>query len=312
MQSLVLPAFFRATRIAWVLAAACGAATGAAPPTAPAGPTTTTASTANDAPVASSGPCIDRIVPYRDWPRIEASAEWSVDLAVANGGRLQLIGMQHSDDPANPDFAAVERAWNAMRPTAGFYEGPDRPIADSAAATIAATGESGYVRFLARRDGIPVFRLDPDPRAEAAYVSARHPRDQLFVFYVVREAVRLRDRKDVPRDQLPAAAAAMIEQAKARNLLHPSASLEELEAAYRTHLGDPPAWVDAPAWWFGPMPRSDEKWTNRVNRDSSEFRNRNMFEVLTASVRAGNRVLAVVGRNHVPMIAPALRCALAR
>jgi hypothetical protein len=103
---------------------------------------------------------------------------------------------------------------------------------------------------------------------------------------------------------------AMIEQAKARNLLHPSASLAELEAAYRTHLGDPPAWVDAPAWWFSPMPRSDEKWTHRVNRDSSELRNHNMFEVLTASVRAGNRVLAVVGRNHVPMIAPALRCAL--
>jgi hypothetical protein len=46
------------------------------------------------------------------------------------------------------------------------------------------------------------------------------------------------------------------------------------------------------------MPRSDEKWTHRVNRDSSEFRNRNMFDVLTASVRAGNRVFAVVGHNH--------------
>jgi hypothetical protein len=287
---------------AWMLAA-CAGGSG----TAPTG--TTTASLPSPA-ATGAGACGDRIVPYRDWPLIEAKAEWSVDLT-AHGGRLVLLGMHHSDDPADPQFATIERAWNELRPTAGFYEGPDRPIADTAAATIAATGESGYVRFLARRDGATVFRLDPDPRAEAEYVLARHPRDQLLLFYVLREAVRLRDRKDVPREQLPAAVTAMIEQIKARKLLHPTASLEEFEAAYRTHLGDPPAWVDAPGWWFAPMPRSDEKWTHRVNRDSSELRNRNMFEVLTASVRAGNRVFGVVGSNHVPMIAPALRCALA-
>jgi hypothetical protein len=308
MESLVPVFSLRVARIAWLVAAACTGATAPAPP-----PATTPAATATTAaPPALAGPCTERLVPYRDWPRIEAQAEWTVDLAAASGGKLLLFGMMHSDDPADPEFAAIDRAWSAMRPTAGFYEGPERPIADTASATIAATGESGYVRFLARRDGIPVFRLDPDPRVEAEYVLARHPRDQLFLFYVLREVVRLRDRKDVPREHLAKAVTSMIEQAKARNLLHPSASIEEFEAAYRTHLGDPPAWADAPAWWFSPMPRSDEKWTHRLNRDSSELRNRNMFEVLTASVRAGNRVFAVVGRNHVPMIAPALRCALAR
>jgi hypothetical protein len=298
MQSVVWPVSgLRVIRVACVAAAACGA---------------TTAPAATGAPAAQSGSCSDRIVSYRDWPRIEAQAEWSIELAAPGGGALLLFGMQHSDDPADPAFAAIDRAWSAMRPTAGFYEGPDRPIQDSAPATISATGESGYVRFLARRDHIPVSRLDPDPRAEAAYVRARHSRDQLFVFYVLREAVRLRDRKGMSREQLPGAVKAMIAQAVARDLLHPSASLEEFEAAYRTHLGDPPAWAEAPAWWFSPLPRSDEKWTHRVNRDSSELRNRNMFEVLVASVRAGNRVFAVVGRNHVPMIAPALRCALAQ
>ncbi len=35
-----------------------------------------------------------------------------------------------------------------------------------------------------------------------------------------------------------------------------------------------------------------------------------MLEVISDAVLDGGRVFAVVGRNHVPMKAPALRCAL--
>ena len=35
-----------------------------------------------------------------------------------------------------------------------------------------------------------------------------------------------------------------------------------------------------------------------------------MYKVLTKAVREGNRVFAVVGRNHIPMQEPALRCTL--
>ena len=48
-----------------------------------------------------------------------------------------------------------------------------------------------------------------------------------------------------------------------------------------------------------------------INRASSEFRNRHMYAVLAGAARSGERVFAVVGRNHVPMQAPALACALA-
>lgn len=255
--------------------------------------------------------CVDHIVGYRDWRAIEDSAEWSVELASKTGGALVLLGIHHTDDPADPQFAAIDRAWAALRPTASFYEGPDRPISDTAEATITATGESGYVRFLARRDGISTSRLDPDPLAEAAHILSLHPRDRAYLFYLLREMVRLRDRKGVPSEQLRSAAIAMVSAASARGIPGFFSSIEDFERAYRAELGDPAAWWEVPSWWFGPMPQSDERWTHRVNRDSSEFRNRNMFEVLTAATLAGRRVFAAVGANHVPMIAPALRCALA-
>ena len=50
--------------------------------------------------------------------------------------------------------------------------------------------------------------------------------------------------------------------------------------------------------------------TFEINRMSSEFRNRQMYELLARAVNKGERVFAIVGRNHIPMQAPALNCAL--
>jgi hypothetical protein len=259
-------------------------------------------------------PCSARILPYAEWPRLEASgrAEWTVDVAArAGGGALVLVGADHSSDPAHPQFARIDRAWDALHPNAAFYEGPDRPIAETAAATIETTGESGYVRFRARHDAIEILRLEPEPRDEAAYILARHPADQAFLFYILREVVRLRDRKGMKPDAARAAVEGMLAHASALGLGDKAPSFDAFEAAYRRHLGDPADWRDVPAWWFGPLPRPDEKFTNRINRDSSEFRNRHMFDVLSAAVHAGKRVFAVVGKHHVAMLAPALRCELA-
>ena len=279
---------------AFASAAACAASV---PP--PAGPAAT--------------PCVDRLVPYTDFARLEAAnaLEWSVDVGIGGGG-VVLVGMLHSDDPSDPQFDQIDRAWSAAHPTVAYYEGPDRPIAVTRDETIATTGESGYVRFLARRDGVPVKRLEPDPRAEAAYILARHPRDQAGLFYVLREIVRLRDRKDVPREAFPAAIREMASRASAMGLADMFPSMEEFEASYRKYLGDPADWRDAPGEWFSPLPRDRELFTHRINRDSSEFRNRNMYAVLTADARADQRVFGVVGKHHVPMIAPALRCEAAR
>ena len=48
-------------------------------------------------------------------------------------------------------------------------------IRSSDRTTIRTTGESGYVRFLARRDGITAERLDPDQIGEARYLMTQFP-----------------------------------------------------------------------------------------------------------------------------------------
>ena len=71
--------------------------------------------------------------------------------------------------------------------------------------------------------------------------------------------------------------------------------------------------ISAPSAWFDPA--ADDAVTGgrfmaAINAASSEVRDVHMYRVLARAARSGERVFAVVGRNHVPMQAEALRCAL--
>ncbi|HEX8392470.1 MAG TPA: hypothetical protein VF665_08960 [Longimicrobium sp.] len=258
--------------------------------------------------------CVARIVEYASRARSGAAPEYLLDLP-AGPGRLLYFGAVHSSDPAEPQFAALRAQWERVRPTVAFYEGPPRTEAATGDETIRQYGESGYVRFLARAGGARIERLEPDPRDEARFVAARFPLDQVKLFYLLREASRLRERRGLNETQLREAMDALLPQVAQRipEISGLITNTEELQAAYRRYWTAPANWWEAPAAWFDPLANSAETggvFTNDINRASSEFRNRHMVEVIAREVRRGERVFAVVGRDHVPAQAPALRCAL--
>lgn len=237
----------------------------------------------------------------------------SLELTAASGGRVRYFGAGHSSDPADPQFAEIEKAWNAFKPTAAFYEGPNRPIAETAAETIKQAGESGYLRFLAKRDGVPFTTLEPSPVEEAAFVMKKYPADQVMLFYVLRETARLRERRKMSESELKPAIASLLERASKLPGLTAFTTLEGLEAAYKRYWTSPANWWEAPQQWFDPLKTSKETggvFTNEINKLSSEFRNLHMYRLLATSALEGKRAFAVVGGNHVPMQAPALRCAV--
>ena len=143
-------------------------------------------------------------------------------------------------------FAEIEKAWDALKPTVAFYEGPNRPVAGSAEETIRQAGESGFVRFLAKRDGVTFVTLEPSPQEEAAFVSEKYPAEQVMLFYVLRETARLRERRKLPEAELKAAIAGLLEKASKMTGLAAFTTLEGLDAAYRRHWAAPANWWEAP------------------------------------------------------------------
>jgi hypothetical protein len=257
--------------------------------------------------------CSQRLIPYTEWHKVK-NPVFSLDLTSTAQGRFYYFGAQHSTDPADPQFARIEKAWNQLKPTIAFYEGPNRPVAATPEETIKQAGESGFVRFLAARDGIPVVSLEPAPQDEVKFIIQRFSPEQVTLFFVLRETARLRERRKLPEAELRAAVAQLLERVVKMKLIESSiTNLDELDAAYKRHWKNAPEWWQAPAEWFDPLKSSAETggiFTNEINQMSSGYRDLHMYTVLSRAALEGKRVFAVVGRNHVAMQAEALRCAL--
>lgn len=257
--------------------------------------------------------CLERTLPYAGWIEPE-DPRWELALEATDGGALRYVGARHATDPFDPQLDRIAAAWDSLDPTVAFFEGPDRGFAETRDETIRRFGESGFVRWLADRDGIPVSSLEPDPLAEAEHLRSRFPDDRVALFYLLREASRLRERRGLGGPEIERAIAALLERAASMGLLGDDPpTVDDLPVMYARYWSEPAVWWHAPAAWFDPLGDpavTGGRFTHAVNRASSEFRNRHMASVLATEVHEGERVFAVVGRNHVPMQAPALACAI--
>ena len=259
---------------------------------------------------AAANPCHNRLIPYST---PIAKPEYQLELS-SDTGRLTYFGARHASDPSNPQFTEIEKQWNALRPHIAFYEGPNRPVPKDRNEAIQQTGESGFLRWLATRDGVPLGRLEPDPKDETAYLLQQFTPEQVGLFFTLREAARLRERRKMGEAEITRTIDGLLERAAGMGLSAISfRTSADVAQAYGRYWKEPAQWWQAPSRWFDPMAKSADTggvFTNEVNARSSAFRNITMVERLSAAVREGKAVFAVVGRDHVSHQAEALRCAV--
>ena len=261
---------------------------------------------------APASACAKRIADYGTW-REAPGQQWDF-----RDPALTVIGAEHARDPAHPQFERIRTEFEAAKPGVVFYEGPNRPIADSADETIRSAGESGYARFLARAAGLEFRSLEMPPGEQIRQLAAQFPADQVSLFFVLREAARLRDREGKMGEALDGAITGLLGKmapiTSAAGFSPAFGDIAGLEAAAARYWPGRD-WRTIPSDWFSPL-ANDRKtggvFTGAVNRADSNNRNRHMFGLLTAAASRGERPFVVVGRNHVPMLAPALACALRR
>ena len=105
----------------------------------------------------------------------------------AASGALFYYGVAHTSDPANPQIAEIQRFWHAFRPTFAFNEGGAPPVLDTVEETVGRYGESALVRWLARRDGVPVETFEPSRADLVAALAARFTPEQIKVANILRQ-----------------------------------------------------------------------------------------------------------------------------
>ena len=254
---------------------------------------------------AMAAACPD-VLDYGSW-KPSAATEWDF-----RSHPVTVIGAEHSRDPLHEQFGRIASAFERAKPTLLLFEGPDRGIAGSRDETIRSGGESAFARLLAKGAGIPARSLEPSPGDQLKALAGSFPQDQVMLFFVLREAARLRDREHLSGGKLDAAVSSLLQRAAGMGPM-PFTDLTGLDQAFRRHW---PArdWRTVEARWFDPLAddtATGGKFFAAINRSNSTNRNRHLMKLLTDAAGKGERVFVVVGRNHVPMIAPALKCRLA-
>jgi len=266
---------------------------------------------AGPAPAPPPAACEALVADYARW-REAPGQQWDFRWPAAGPPSLTLFGAEHVREPGHAQFDRIARAFEAAKPTLAFFEGPDRGVRGDREATIRETGESGYLRLLAKQAGIPARSLEPSPPEQMKALLGQFPADQVFLFFVLREAARLRDREGKSGEALDAAVAPMLARAAALGAPLPFADVPGLAAATGRYWPGRD-WRTLPAAWFSPLAKDSETgglFLGAINRADSDNRNRHMVRLFAAAVKAGERPFVVVGRNHVPMQAKALACAL--
>ena len=221
--------------------------------------------------------------------------------AAAPAGSVTYFGTVPSNDANHEQFARLRQAFARCRPTVVFFENPDMGTDSTETATISQMGTPGYVRFLAQQHQVPAQRLD-DIYAEYAYLQTKLAPEPLKLYWLLRQTQQFRQATGAQKDQVLLATRAFI-ASSARDLTGAEQLIRttaELRTAYHTYCPAGCAWWMLPASAFGAQPTGGPAFVLNTTRAVNQYRAERLATQVAAAVQAGQRVLVVLDRNHLP------------
>ena len=202
-------------------------------------------------------------------------------------GALLYYGASHIQDPKDPQVADITARWDAFKPTVALYEGRRRNFVYGALIEpFAGLPEPALVHKLARRDGVPLYTLEPSYADEVAALLSDFAAERVALYFFLR--VYRSEAKGVANNAL------------ALDLLNKRTDVEGLRDALPDLAAVDQLWqADFPNETGWRTHRSEVGYLREISEASRRVRGEHMARILTDLVRKSQRVFAVVGSGHV-------------
>lgn len=243
------------------------------------------------------------ILSYKQYAKINHEVPYVLEFEVGNGALL-IYGGRHVFDPVDAQIADIQKEWERFKPDVAYNEGGNPPTAGSVTTAVEQFGEPGLVRFLSGQKNVPVATFEPRLSDEIDALKKRYSSEELAVFYALRAYLTFRSSKQTKSAEEYMSEIIGGRFATDNGLENAPENLAEFEAACGRVFVGLSDWRKVPENWFDPT--QEGQFTNELQNDSGIFRDRHIFGVLTKRARRGDRVLAVIGASHVPVLEPAL------
>jgi hypothetical protein len=243
------------------------------------------------------------ILTYKQYAKIKHDVPYVLEFKVGKGALL-LYGGRHVFDPKDSQIADIQAEWERFKPDVAYNEGGNPPTTGSVKTAVERFGEAGLVRFLAGRDEVPVATFEPKEEDEIRALRKKYSAEQVKVWYALRSFLTFRASKQEKTADEFMAEVLSNPGWKATGLADTVKNVAELQTACEKLFKGLKDWRKVSEDWFDPT--QEGQFTNDLQNDSGMFRDRHIFKVLTKRAKRGDRVFAVIGVSHVPVLEAAL------
>lgn len=227
----------------------------------------------------------------RSWAQHNAiyrQADWPITFQRELGsGAVLLIGLQHTNDPADPQIARLRELWESFKPTRSFIEGRMKFGGGTWDTATRRFGEAGATSWLSRRDEVERYSWEPDFKSYAGNLAQQFGSKPVATFLFL--SVYFGERGEGMDDR------------RAESLMRGRLNDAGLAGALKG-LDDVDRVWGSPDWRTASpnllSPNGNGSIWGRIAALSVEIRGRHMVRCLADSVRQGHRVICVAGGSH--------------
>ncbi|MDB5176709.1 MAG: hypothetical protein JWN75_377 [Candidatus Saccharibacteria bacterium] len=260
----------------------------------------------------------------------------TIHVEAPKGNTLDFCGIVHANNPDNPndkemldrvkqelgDFLSRDSEHEKIVLLEG-WRGPQTTMDDLSEDDLVRTGgEVALADRMARQAGVEIASPEPDGKEEFDQLCKEFPADEVFYWYVARQAVQWGREEAVP------SSSQIDEQNQRRErvqdkfhvlvgkledtLGHPASFLETLgsfELLAETHqrlFKSELDWNDIGHFEAQANPLDDNSVMNKIHNRSNQIRDEHIAEIIQKQIHDGKDVFCVYGDGHAYTLEPAL------
>lgn len=261
----------------------------------------------------------------------------TIHVETPEGNTLDFCGIVHANNPDDPnDKEMLDRVKQELgnflsrssdHEKIVLLEGWRGPQTDmdnlSEDGLVRAGGEVALADRMARQAGIEIASPEPDGKEEFDQLCREFPSDEVFYWYVARQAVQWEREEAVPSSDQSNEQSERRErvQDKFQDLVgkledtlgHPPSfretlgSFEVLSETHRRLFESELDWNDIGHFEAHANPLDDNSVMNTIHNRSNQIRDEHIAQVIQEQIWAGKDVFCVYGDGHAYTLEPALR-----
>ncbi len=217
-----------------------------------------------------------------------------------NGKILFYLGVKHSRDIRDPQFEFIRQKWNEFISLAKFplvvIESDPKKLFESEEKTILHQGESGFIKFLAQKSGVPVVCFEPDRNKEMNYLLNYFTKEQIEYYYfarIVAQWYRLIEKPSIEEYLIP-----YLERDKnASDWTDFEFSIDNLKRAHKKLFGTNFNFDDEKHFRKIENPTKEDNPLKEIVRASGFFRDKTIIEKIREAWKTKD-IFVVYGKGH--------------